>query len=855
MKLRDVVRKEENEYVLFKITPHMSNLNSTSRKFQTSIFELFSYKYPKYPWHRVRGIGAFNKDNLYLTLRNNPKFWWIIKMYGMEEVKSTSIITQSESTQRIEFYIGVPLEFRESFKIKFHNHEQWKKATLEETIKDIKFSEVDDTDLYNVKYIRNDMFSLSYDYTRQNSPIRDIMAVSKELKADESITLFIQTEAMSRRKWKSLVEYSWDLWNRGKVPSRPGLDPSMLVTDTANLALVCLHEAKGVIDDVLYGVSKSFFNEKEPKPNRKTFKGLNSEREELMVNGDLSKPTKSKRNKPVFKTNILYTVTSRDSVKRDMLGRSMYNAFSDLNGDNILRPMKIVINYKNIIKALNDLDLELSNPNLMSVDEIGKLEQLPTAELQREFEDVMVANKRIETDVDKELLDSKGILVGTSTNRGNKYNIHIQTNNFDLTSTSRVFIGSPRMGKDQAVINLVVESKLKHNMGAVVLDVINEKNGHRGMADAIRDHLPAEEIIDLNILDTDNPIYLGLESIVKSIKDSRIASDRIAEELCNFLLSDGDEDKFRTVEFLREAAKLTNGDLLSIKHVFTSETFRKDLVSKKRKIFDVDIWEQYDNLSDKQQQAIYLPVMRRLGQITSSEFLKPIFCQLPNTKLDLFKLLDEGKVVIFRMKVGVMSQRVTQVLSYWIVLITFLIKLTQGGDSKAKGTYLVLNEPREYLTDNLVYFIERILTEGPKYRLIPLIIFHNFKQFKDHSGFIDILKSSSLNWHIFKNTNEDVYKELYQGYLSKTFDSPTQAFESTKMYQYIGLFLNSQGSYYNPFVADALPLIGDRYTTRNNAQLTLEHSKKYGRPIDEVLEEIKLRNREANKPPTSNKSK
>lgn len=280
--------------------------------------------------------------------------------------------------------------------------------------------------------------------------------------------------------------------------------------------------------------------------------------------------------------------------------------------------------------------------------------------------------------------------------------------------------------------------------------------------------------------------------------------------------------------------------------MFTSEIFRNKIVKEKQEIFDTDIWEQYNALSDSQQQSIYTPVMRRIGQIMSSEFLKPIFCQRPNQTLDLFKLIDEGKVIIFRMKSGLMSQRVIETLCYWIVLVCFLIKLAQDGKSKHNsGTFLVLNEPHQYLTDNLAHFIERIFAEGPKYRLTPLLIFHNFKQFKKFPGFVDMMKSSSLNWHIFKNTNEDVYKELYQGYLSRTFETPQQAFEATKRFQYIGVFLDSEGGYYDPFVADALPMIMDRYPTLDNSHLTLEHSKMYGRPIKEVLEEIRQRNKEA----------
>lgn len=945
------IRKEETKFTIFKIIPHTSNQNSNTRKLMASLYELFSYRYPKYPWQRGTATNIFKKDNLYIQLKEKPKFWWFIKMRGslppdydfeiekllakqQSEVAQTQLPppteepeiidnieqnletdwfsdstnkqsssstdlswvdedweivdakTQSNSEpdpvfkellefdnvltaieeepvaetyedykkqvqikeyiQQIEYYIAVPTEFKEAFKTKFYNHEQWKRATLEEVEENpIEFDDVENTDVYNLGYTRNDIFSLKYDYAQQTSPNRDILGVSRELRDNEQVYLFLESETVPRKKWKRLADYAWGVWDKGRVPSRPGINGAMIVSDIVGLATSSVNYVYTVLQDVVRGVGEAFI-EFDDKDEVKKIETKNLEREALLVDGDVARHSKEKRYRPTFKTKMMYTVTSPDKVRRDMISRSMENSFADLKGNNELKARKMRVKSEKTILDLKNFKTPLTMANTMSVDELGKIQQLPTADVQREFSESLVSNKRIENKISEELTDSSGILAGTTISKGETKEVHIQTKNNDMTSTARVFIGSPRMGKDQAVINLIVESKLKHDRGAVVIDVINERKGHRGMADALRDHLPESEIIDLNIMDTNNPIYMGLESIVRLNSDSRTSSDRIAEEITNYLLSDGDQDKLRTVEYLRDAAKFTNADILGIKHMFTSEVYRNKILKEKGHLFDTDIWEQYNNMSMREQEGIYLPIMRRIGQITSSEFLKPIFCQLPNNKLDLFTLIEEGKVIVFRMKTGIMSERVIEMISYWITLVTFLIKLSQdGAEEKSKGSFLVLNEPHQYLTPNLAGLLERILAEGPKYRLVPILIFHNFKQFKKHPGFVDVLKSSSLNWHIFKNTNEDVYKDLYQGYLSKTFESHVEAFEATQAFQYIGVWLNSEGDYYDPFVADALPLVTKRYETLDNSHLTEEHSKKYGRPIQEVLDEIKERNKQA----------
>lgn len=873
-----VIVKEKVEYTVFKITPHQSSLNSTSRKIQSSLFELLSYKHPKYPWQRGGIKGLFQKDNLYISVKDNPKFWWMVKMYAeendkpaspnaknkdlpiLEDISNTSSLPsllktptdkkekEPEVNQRIEFYIALPTEFKEAFKTKFASHVQWRSSTLEEVPEGYEFPTIDNTDIYDMKYTRNDMFSLNFDYKEQETPIRDIMSVSRELRGNEAVNLFIQTSAVDRRRWKKLVDYSWSVWDKGGVPSKPGFDTKMITSDITNLVTMGIFEIKSLIDDMLKGVTKSFFNDKEKDPERVKPTFTNSEREAILIDGELKRPTKMKRNRPVMNTNIMYTVTSEDKVKRDMLARSMANSFTELHGENTLKPVKVTYNPKKTLDNIIVWKMPSLNVNKMSIDEVGKLQQLPTAQLQKDFSDSLHSNKRTEVELDKELLDKHGILAGTATLRDKVHNLYVQAKNLDRTSTARAIIGSPGMGKDQYVINFIVEAKRTQNIGSIMLEVINENNGHRGMGDAVRDHLPPEDVVEINLQDTENPIYLGLQPIISGMTDLRIAGDRIAEELASFLLGDGDEDKFQTTEFLRDAAKFCDCDILSIKHMFTSASFRKKILEEKAHLYDTFLWDEFDKKSESKQLAIAEPVMRRIGQIYSSEFLRPILCQAPNSKLDLYNLILEGKVIIFRMKAGVMSQRAIEILTHWILLLSYQIKIIQNGDTtKSNGMFLILNEPDMYLTNQSAEFVTSIFTQGRKYRLTPILVFHHFQKLAHLSGFVKKMKTSSLNWHLFRNTNDDIYKEMMP-YLKNTFEKPEDAFEATKQYQFIGIWNSSEGKYYDPFVADSLPMIGDRYTSYDNSYLLNEHAKKYGTPINVVLEDIKRRNKEALKP-------
>jgi hypothetical protein len=170
-------------------------------------------------------------------------------------------------------------------------------------------------------------------------------------------------------------------------------------------------------------------------------------------------------------------------------------------------------------------------------------------------------------------------------------------------------------------------------------------------------------------------------------------------------------------------------------------------------------------------------------------------------------------------------------------MVVFLNKLALGG--AGAPTWFLLNEPHQYLSPGFVHFCKRMLAEGPKYRLAPMFLLHNLKQLP--GDFVEVLMSGTLNWHVFKNTNAYVYERL-EGYLAPTF-TPAEAMQGTKRFHYIGVWLDENGEYQTPFVAQAPSLVWERHKTRANEWLTKRHSQQYGRPYAEVEAEIRQRSK------------
>jgi hypothetical protein len=813
------IRRETTEMSILRIIPHHTVLNSSTRKLQNTIYELLSIRHEKYPWQHRQG--------LFIALKPAPSLWWITKI----------------EKERTTYYSAIPSEYKDAFKTKLENHEQWKSCTVEEIDpQTFDFPTEEDTGLYKLVYEKHDMFSLDYDFKQQTTPARELLTISNELKDGESVSIFIKAESVGQRKWKRLADYAWDTWNKGGIMHRNALDPARIIGHLFNAISRMITEIKNVLVDIISAIEKTFFHGSGSAVKSDPFKIKDPDRDIIEARGGPSKRTHQKRTLPVFKTNIRYTVTSKDNIRREAIARTVETAYSGLKGDNKLSSVKINMRAKKELSDLKNWKIFDPEPNIMSVDELGKLEQLPTRELQEEFKGVIDSNPNIEINPPDVFTDSSGIYSGDIEIKGQEAPVYIPTVDPDMTFTPRGLIGSPRMGKDQLAINLIVEAKRKHGIGAVIPDVIDERKGHRGMADAIRDHLDPADVIDIDLGNFNYPVYLGLQSLAAAGENERIISNRIAQELTNFLMGD-DRENYQTKEYLREFSKAVKGDLIGLKLMCLSGKFRDRTIRElKLKGHDTLILEQFhqmtgeDGMNNGRQNQIVAPILVRLGELLSDEFLKPIFGQAPNPDIDLRKWMAEGKVVIFRIPSRDLGEEAVKTIVYWITLVTFLTRLKMPADDK--GVFLVLNEPHQFLSKGLIHFCKRLLAEGPKYRMAPMFLFHNFKQLPNE--FVQILLSGSLNWHIFRNTNINVYKEL-EAYLQPTF-TPEQAMELTKKRYFISCWLNPVTAEYEaPFMTKAPDMVIDRYNTMDNSRLTKEHSVNYGRPINEVLRYIQDR--------------
>jgi hypothetical protein len=511
------------------------------------------------------------------------------------------------------------------------------------------------------------------------------------------------------------------------------------------------------------------------------------------------------------------------------MGETLALAFNEIAENNELHGVKIRIKarQKEVISELNTLTLSSKtkldgNVNLISTDEMSKLAlQMPTQELQRRYADAMNVKINVETDIPLILQSDKGVYIGTSEVKDRKIPIYIPYKNPDDFYRGYAFIGAQGMGKDNAIQNFVVEGALKHGISFIIPDAICEE-GDRGMADGIRNALPPDKIIDLDLSDGEYIIPLDLTEIITKL--GRNGASRFADEVIDFF---GDmSDKTQSKRILKTAAKASGGSLYNIKRIIEDEEFRFEMIARLqdegnfRLSDELLSWGTNEKLGSKAD-----PVLNRLDDFFGNDTLYDIFAQPPMPELDFAKWMAEGKVVIVRIPNRKFGELATRTLVHWLALKTFMTRLLMTKEQQSNGCFIVFNEPEQYQTKGLTKLMGRIGTEGRKERFGSLFAFH-------HWGKLDAelqnnLISGGINLFLFANDHRPTF-EASKERLAPTF-TIEDAMQIPKWHA-INI-LRIKGAPAHAFLVQMAPPCPKPY---DNSFLTKRHARMYGRHWQEL---------------------
>lgn len=542
--------------------------------------------------------------------------------------------------------------------------------------------------------------------------------------------------------------------------------------------------------------------------------------------------TNSKLASPAFDC-CLRLIIKGESIKRsEMLARGTIMSFKQLNGDNELMEQRI--KHKKMQKwftkyvkhrKIDNHFFRYNKRMLLSRKEIKHFIKLPERNLQLDFE--IGVNDREELKIDKLLLNPKGILIGHSEIQGKKKEIRIPYKNDDSFFNCNVYFGSPRQGKDVAMTNFIIESCLNANCGAIVPDVINEPV--RGMADMLRDYLPRDRIIDVDLTDDEHSIYLGLDDIVNDVGVEQISNDVVKIlEL---------DDKFDSKQLCRLVAKANKCNFYNMYCFLSSDVYAANVyeeLKETNKLLALELEHKYfdKNMSSNGKNQAKKAVLTRLDDFMSIDKVKYMFAQKPNDKFNLVDLMAQNKVVIIRMlKTGGLGELACRTLMHLLATKVFWLKKIMLNKRIKSRTFIVFNEFHQFLSRGFEELLTDMLFEAPKYKLGCLLSIHNPS--KISSSLWSMIQSASATIYLFKNTNFQVYRDLQEQLKPIDLETAkkTERFESI-MIPFI------EGKQLQPvFVRMLIPPM-DRITKQKNEKYSAECQKTYGTDVKEIIEHI-----------------
>lgn len=855
IKLSDYFSLQRNEMVTFKLTPHVSVTNNTNAKLWRMLHKMYEV------YDGVKSRTDLSKWRV--NIREKDTIWYDVVFRA----------------GKVEFYVSTSAIWAKKLR---ETLAQYVKATVEEVDGSVLSVPQGDAIVSELQLARHDIFSLDVRQSEQTSPIAAVMSTLNDVtESSDYARLSVCVDVMNRRKWAQQASWAHEKLSKGKVPQRGKLTASKANKAVKTGIVTFVNEIYDLLNDMLNAISNTFFKSDKGYENKPIIdRNKQSALIEEINARKLSDKSNNKINQPVWKSRVRVVSTSDDPLRAQLAINTLTSAFSELAGDNELQAVKVHTRARKeeIIDELNTLHLSArtkadGDVSLLSCDELAKVAlQLPTAAVQQHWESALQVNRKVETDIPKVLeykpaqdyvevdgikisvgsnniriherkarkvnRKSNGIIVGHSEVQGAQIPIAIPTGNLDETFRSYGLVGAPRMGKDTLAKNMVAEACLHHGIATFVIDSIME-DGERGFADGIRDTLPANKVIDLDLSDTEYPIPLDLTEIIDKLGAN--GANRFAQELIDFF---GDvETMGQSRAILREFAKASGGSIFEIKRLLEDESRRVSRVHELRtngNVRTADFLGKYTSewgedakgnpklLKDGQKalDSKASAILNRLDEMLGDDTLFRIFAQPASPEIDFAQWIREGKVIILRVpnrKLGVLA---TKTLVHWITLKVFMTKLLMAPSEG--GAFIVFNEPHQFLTPGLKALMQRIVLEGPKWRLAGIFAFHHFGLL-DY-GLDDDLISGGINWFLFANDNRKVFERL-EAQLAPTFDVDlaltTEAYHAI----FIGRF---GGRRQNAILIRALEPPSKRLPQYDNSFLTRRHSRQYGRHWQEV---------------------
>ena len=610
------------------------------------------------------------------------------------------------------------------------------------------------------------MLSLDVD-KRNNDLLNANMSVLEVLEERESVGIyynFIPTSDKEINYFRTIYKDTIEKYKNGD-----NLKKNKNIWDIVVMALKFII---GYIDD--------FFNTMQKQVN--TTKSIGIKRR-------ISTCTENKYDKDLCKTQILVVAKSTTKDKEISIARTMCNSFKSITNDNELI-------YKEVKKDLNLDAVTINNVtvNSTSVDECNNFIAVPGAELINQYN--VIEHKDVkETKVPQELKEGM-INLGD-----NRYKDNIETvfanNDEDLKSLPHAILGGSRSGKSTLSINMC-KNIIDAGEGLIIPDFI--KNCE--FADVIASITPKDRLIDIDLSVWECIQALAYNELMIKEDMNAFEINKITRrktsmmlELVNIMNNDEKQLPPKMRKYLGAAARVAfcynSSSMRDVMRILQIHTVRHEYINslsnELKQLLEDSIISllELDEYS-KPTKDNPIPeicgtkenkiegIIDRIDLFRENDVIDAMFSKDPTENIDLIKAMDEGKVIIIRMR----DCDFDDVTSKDVVTTFFMQKIwlatkIRGHRENAKGNKyparvtLLIDEIFQVPTAQKI--LESTFLQSAKFGLKYILTLHNLEGLSKEC--LASLEGANVSYTLISGVNKKVFEMLEeefeeQGYCS-----------------------------------------------------------------------------------------
>ncbi|MEK7121824.1 MAG: DUF87 domain-containing protein [Patescibacteria group bacterium] len=318
---------------------------------------------------------------------------------------------------------------------------------------------------------------------------------------------------------------------------------------------------------------------------------------------------------------------------------------------------------------------------------------------------------------------SETVFLGETSFRNNKVRFGIKQ---DDRRRHMYVVGSTGMGKSEFLKSMAIQD-IEAGRGVCFIDP------HGDSADDLLDYVPENRIKDVIYFDPDDlqfPIAFnvmegigfdyrhlvasGLVGVFKKIWGTEAWSGRMEYILNNTILA---------------LLEYPDSTLLGINRLMSSKEYRKKVVANVSDPIVKAFWtDEFAKYADKFATEATAAIQNKVGQFASNNVIRNILGQ-PKSKINIRKIMDEGKILIVNVSKGKIGEDASRLLGAFLITKIQLAAMSRVDipESERKDFHLYVDEFQNFATESFA----NILSEARKYHLSLVMAHQYIKQMEE----------------------------------------------------------------------------------------------------------------------------